>query len=125
MLDRENLDAIAEILRSHPQVWIYAEKSFAAGVHGRVRFARHASRDARAHDHQRQYVEDLGDDRLADRLRRQSRTRAVFTRWITNTDSCASQISQSAAVEAITGPQDAADAMRASFLERRDLIVGC
>jgi aspartate aminotransferase len=48
----------------------------------------------------------------------------VFTRWITNTDSCASQISQWAAVEAINGPQDAAEAMRASFLERRDLIVG-
>jgi aspartate/methionine/tyrosine aminotransferase len=47
----------------------------------------------------------------------------VFTRWITNTDSCASQISQWAAVAAIEGPQDAADAMRASFLERRDLIV--
>jgi aspartate/methionine/tyrosine aminotransferase len=47
----------------------------------------------------------------------------VFTRWITNTDSCASQISQWAAVEAITGPQDAAAAMRASFLKRRDLIV--
>jgi aspartate/methionine/tyrosine aminotransferase len=47
----------------------------------------------------------------------------VFTRWITNTDSCASQISQWAAVEAINGPQDAAEAMRAKFLERRDLIV--
>jgi len=47
----------------------------------------------------------------------------VFTRWITNTESCASQISQWAAVEAITGPQDAAEAMRRSFLERRDLIV--
>ena len=33
----------------------------------------------------------------------------VFTRWITNTDSCASQISQWAAVEAINGPQDDAD----------------
>ena len=33
----------------------------------------------------------------------------VFTRWITNTESCASQISQWAAVEAINGPQDAAD----------------
>jgi aspartate/methionine/tyrosine aminotransferase len=41
-----------------------------------------------------------------------------------NTESCASQISQWAAVEAITGPQDAAEAMRRSFLERRDLIVG-
>jgi aspartate/methionine/tyrosine aminotransferase len=48
----------------------------------------------------------------------------VFTRWITNTDSCASQISQWAAVEAINGPQEAAAKMRASFLERRDLIVG-
>ena len=48
----------------------------------------------------------------------------VFTRWITNTESCASQISQWAAVEAINGPQDAAEAMQQSFLERRDLIVG-
>jgi len=48
----------------------------------------------------------------------------VFTRWITNTDSRASQISQWAAVEAVSGPQEAAAAMRASFLERRDLIVG-
>jgi aspartate/methionine/tyrosine aminotransferase len=47
----------------------------------------------------------------------------IFTRWITNTDSCASHISQWAAVEAVTGPQDAAEHMRASFLERRDLIV--
>jgi len=47
----------------------------------------------------------------------------VFTRWITNTESCASQISQWAAVAAITGPQDAAEAMRERFLERRDLIV--
>ncbi len=47
-----------------------------------------------------------------------------FTRWVTNTDSCASQITQWAAVEAINGPQDDAARMRASFLERRDLIVG-
>jgi aspartate/methionine/tyrosine aminotransferase len=48
----------------------------------------------------------------------------VFTRWITNTESCASQISQWAALEAITGPQEAAEMMRLSFLERRDFIVG-
>src|SRR5205823_13872720 len=39
-------------------------------------------------------------------------------------ESCASQISQWAALEAVTGPQDAAEAMRQSFLERCDLIVG-
>jgi aspartate aminotransferase len=46
----------------------------------------------------------------------------VLTRWITNTDSCASQISQWAAVEAVNGPQDAAEMMKKSFLERRDFI---
>ena len=49
---------------------------------------------------------------------------ATFTRWVTNTESCASHISQWAAVEAINGPQDAALMMKASFLKRRDLIVG-
>ncbi len=48
----------------------------------------------------------------------------VFTRWVTNTESCASHISQWAAVEALNGPQDEAEKMRASFLARRDLIVG-
>jgi aspartate/methionine/tyrosine aminotransferase len=47
----------------------------------------------------------------------------VFTRWITNTESCASQISQWAALAALEGPQDEADAMRARFQSRRDLIV--
>ena len=36
---------------------------------------------------------------------------------------CASQISQWAALEAVTGPQDAADAMREEFIARRSLIV--
>ncbi|CAN0443701.1 unnamed protein product, partial [Phaeothamnion confervicola] len=48
----------------------------------------------------------------------------TFTRWVTNTESCASHISQWAAVEALNGPQDAAEMMKASFLKRRDLIVG-
>ena len=48
----------------------------------------------------------------------------AFTRWITNTESCASQISQWAAVEAINGPQDSVAEMHARFRERRDLIVG-
>ena len=47
-----------------------------------------------------------------------------FVRWVTNTDSCASHVSQWAAVEAINGPQDDAQKMRDSFLVRRDLIVG-
>jgi aspartate/methionine/tyrosine aminotransferase len=47
-----------------------------------------------------------------------------FVRWVTNTESCASHVSQWAAVEAINGPQEDAQKMRMSFLERRNLIVG-
>jgi aspartate/methionine/tyrosine aminotransferase len=46
-----------------------------------------------------------------------------FTTWITNTESCASQISQWAAVEALNGPQADAQRMRDIFFERRNLIV--
>jgi len=46
-----------------------------------------------------------------------------FTRWVTNTESCASHISQYAALEALKGPQDAPAKMKATFHERRDLIV--
>jgi len=47
-----------------------------------------------------------------------------FVRWVTNTDSCASHISQWAALEALSGPQEEPRKMRESFLARRDLIVG-
>jgi aspartate/methionine/tyrosine aminotransferase len=47
-----------------------------------------------------------------------------FTTWITNTESCASQITQWAGVEALNGPQDEANRMRDIFHKRRDLIVG-
>jgi aspartate/methionine/tyrosine aminotransferase len=46
-----------------------------------------------------------------------------FTRWVINTESCASQISQWAAVEAIGGAQETTFAMRDEFHARRDLIV--
>ena len=47
----------------------------------------------------------------------------IFTKWVTNTESCASHITQWAGVEALTGNQEGADMMRSKFLERRDLIV--
>ncbi len=47
----------------------------------------------------------------------------VFTRWVTNTDSCPPHPNQWAVVQALDGPQDAAAAMRKTFLERRDRIV--
>jgi aspartate/methionine/tyrosine aminotransferase len=46
-----------------------------------------------------------------------------FSRLIINSVSCTSSYSQMAAVEALTGPQDAVDAMVAELHTRRDLIV--
>ena len=125
MLQAADLDAIAEILRGHPQVWIYADE-----IYSRLAYAGVFDTLARRPGMQERTIISDGASKTwamtgwrigfaANRI-----LAPVFTRWITNTDSCASQISQWAAVEAVTGPQDAADAMRASFLERRDLIVG-
>ena len=125
MLRAADLDAIAQILGKHPQVWVFADEIYSRlaysgafqslatrpGMQARTIISDGASKTWAMTGWRIGYVANRA---LA----------PLFTRWITNTDSCASQISQWAAVEAISGPQDAADAMRASFLERRDLIVG-
>ena len=48
---------------------------------------------------------------------------APISRLIINSVSCTSSHAQIAAIEALTGPQDAVDAMVAEFRARRDLIV--
>ncbi|MFN8519351.1 MAG: pyridoxal phosphate-dependent aminotransferase [Chloroflexota bacterium] len=47
----------------------------------------------------------------------------VFSRLMINTVSCTATFAQAAAVEALTGPQDAVDAMVAEFRARRSLVV--
>jgi len=124
ILSHTDLDAIAEILIRHPQVWVYADEIYSRLAYDGP-FDSIATRPGLL---ERTIISDGASKTWAMTGWRIGYTanRAlapVFTRWITNTDSCASQISQWAAVAAIEGPQDAADAMRASFLERRDLIV--
>jgi aspartate/methionine/tyrosine aminotransferase len=120
-----DLDAIADILRQHPQIWVYADEIYSRLAYDGT-FDTIATRPGML---ERTIISDGASKTWAMTGWRigfaANRALApVFTRWITNTDSCASQISQWAAVEAITGPQDAAERMRASFRERRDLIVG-
>ena len=125
MLRAADLDAIADILARHPQVWVFADE-----IYSRLAYAgTFDSLATRPGMQARTIISDGASKTWAMTGWRigyvANRALApVFTRWITNTDSCASQISQWAAVEAISGPQEAAEAMRASFLERRDLIVG-
>ncbi|MGD9951155.1 MAG: pyridoxal phosphate-dependent aminotransferase [Burkholderiales bacterium] len=124
MLTRKDLEDIAEILRRHPQVWVYADE-----IYSRLSYASEFFSIAQLPGmYERTIISDGASKTWAMTGWRIGFTSnpvlaPVFTRWITNTDSCASQISQWAAVEAINGPQDAAERMRASFLERRDLIV--
>jgi aspartate/methionine/tyrosine aminotransferase len=46
-----------------------------------------------------------------------------FEMLMVNSNSCTSTFSQVAGIEALTGPQDAVDTMRAAFMERRDYLV--
>jgi aspartate aminotransferase len=125
MLARKDLEAIAAILRKHPQVWIYADE-----IYSRLCYAGEFLSIAQLPGmYERSIISDGASKTWAMTGWRIGFTSNPvlaphFTRWITNTESCASQISQWAALEAINGPQDAAAMMRASFLERRDLIVG-
>ena len=124
LLGRKDLEAIAAILRKHPQVWVYADE-----IYSRLCYSGDFFSIAQLPGmYERTIISDGASKAWAMTGWRIGFTSnpalaPVFTRWITNTESCASQISQWAAVEAITGPQDAAENMRNSFLERRDLIV--
>ena len=77
ILRRADLDAIAEILRAIRRSGCSPTRSIRGSSYDGA-FDSLATRagHARAHDHQRRRVEDLGDDRLAHRLRRQPRAGA-------------------------------------------------
>ena len=124
LLSRKELEGIAAILKNHPQVWVYADE-----IYSRLVFQDSFFSIAQVPGmYERTIISDGASKTWAMTGWRIGFTSNPilaphFTRWITNTESCASQISQWAAVEAINGPQDAAEMMKASFLERRDLIV--
>jgi aspartate aminotransferase len=123
-LSQKELTEIARILQKHPQVWVYADE-----IYSRLAYQGEFFSIAQVPGmYERTIISDGASKTWAMTGWRIGFTSnpvlaPVFTRWITNTDSCASQISQWAAVEAINGPQDAAETMKKSFLERRDFIV--
>lgn len=124
LLGRADLEAIAQILERHPQVWVYADEIYSRLVYDGA----FASIAALPGMQERTIVSDGASKTYAMTGWRigftANRTLApVFTRWITNTESCASQISQWAALAALTGSQAPAEAMRERFHARRDLIV--
>ena len=125
ILTRQNMEDIAAVLHKHPQVWVYADD-----IYGRLVYdGKFISIAELPGMQERTIITDGASKTWAMTGWRLgfAANKALaphFVRWVTNTDSCASQISQWAAVEALNGTQEHADAMRQSFLERRDLIVG-
>jgi aspartate/methionine/tyrosine aminotransferase len=124
LLSKKDLQAIAAILRKHPQVWVYADE-----IYSRLCYSGEFFSIAQVPGmYERTIISDGASKTWAMtgwRIGFASNPvlAPVLTRWITNTDSCASQISQWAAVEAINGPQDAAEMMKKSFFDRRNLII--
>lgn len=123
-LTRDDLFRVAEILQRHPQVWVYADEIYSRLAYDAAFFSIAQAPGM----YERTIISDGASKTWAMTGWRIGFTSnpvlaPVFTRWITNTESCASQISQWAALEAIRGPQAAAEAMKKSFLERRNLIV--
>ena len=125
LLSRKELEQIAAVLKNHPQVWIYADE-----IYSRLAYSGEFFSIAQVPGmYERVLISDGASKTWAMTGWRIGFTSnpvlaPLLTRWITNTDSCASHISQWAAVEAINGPQGAAQAMKQSFFERRDFIVG-
>jgi aspartate/methionine/tyrosine aminotransferase len=124
LLSEATLREVAKILEDKPEIWIYADEIYSRLVFDGAFFS-----IAKLPGFQdRTIIADGASKTWAMTGWRigfaaNKQLAPHFTRWVTNTESCASHVSQFAALEAVSGPQDAAEMMRQSFHRRRDLIV--
>ena len=122
---KKDIESIAAILRKHPQVWVFADEIYSQLCYegefcSLTQFPGMVERTIICDGASKTWA--MTGWRLG--FAANKALAPVFTRWVTNTDSCASQITQWAAVEALNGAQDDAKKMRDSFFSRRNLIVG-
>jgi aspartate aminotransferase len=124
ILNKQNLKDIAAILRKHPQIWVFCDE-----IYSRLTFEGSFASLASEPDMQARCIISDGASKTWAMtgwrigFTANKALAPAFTKWVTNTDSCASHISQWAAVAAVSGPRHDAEMMRAKFLERRNLIV--
>jgi aspartate aminotransferase len=124
ILNKQNLEDIAAILKKHPQIWVFCDE-----IYSRLTFEGSFASLASEPDMQARCIISDGASKTWAMtgwrigFTANKALAPAFTKWVTNTDSCASHISQWAAVAAVSGPQHDAEMMRAKFLERRNLIV--
>ncbi len=124
IMSRADFEAVAEIVRPYENLWIYADEVYSLLVYD-GEFSSIAEvpgmRD-------RTIIVDTASKTYAMTGWRigyaANKTLApVFTKWMTNTDSCPPHPNQWAVVEALTASQAPSEKMRDIFLQRRDRIV--
>jgi len=124
LLSRAELTEIAKVCEPYENLWIYSDEVYSAlvydgafqsiaalpGMRDRTIIADSASKTYSMTGWRIGYA---ANTKLA----------PFFTRWVTNTDSCAPHPNQWAVVEALNASQEPSLHMRDVFLERRDRIV--
>jgi aspartate/methionine/tyrosine aminotransferase len=124
VLSADDLRAVAEIVRPFENLWVYSDEVYSGLVYD-DEFRSIAAVPGMA---ERTIVVDSVSKTYAMTGWRvgyaaNAALAPSFTRWVTNTDSCPPHPNQYAALQAVSGPQDEARAMRDVFLKRRDRIV--
>ena len=125
ILPREDVRAIAGILREHPDVWVLSDE-----IYSRLVFeGEHASIAAEEGMRERTVILDGFSKTYAMTGWRLGYgvMPVELAEWVarieTNCNSCTATFVQRAGMEALSGPQDAPGAFCEEFRERRDVIV--
>ncbi len=124
VLSRADLEAVAEIVSHHDDLWVYSDEVYSglvyddefrsiAAVRGMLERTIIADSLSKTYAMTGWRVGYAANARLAPTL----------TRWVTNTDSCPPHPNQYAAIEALDGTQEPSLRMRETFRQRRDRIV--
>ncbi|MEM1514575.1 MAG: pyridoxal phosphate-dependent aminotransferase [Candidatus Bathyarchaeia archaeon] len=124
VLDKDNLEQIAEIVKKHDNLWIYSDEVYSRMVYDGDFFSI-ASIDGMQ---ERTIIVDGVSKTYAMTGWRigfaaNPKLAPYLARWVTNTESCAPHPNQYAALTALTGPQDDSKKMIERFKMRRDLII--
>lgn len=124
LLSREELEEVARIVEPWENLWIYSDEVYS----GLVYDGGFASIAAVPGMKERTIVADSVSKSYSMTGWRigfaaNARLAPVFTRWVTNTDSCPPHPNQYAALEALTASQEPVERMRETFRRRRDRIV--
>jgi len=124
VISHGDLVELAGILADYPDVWVYSDEVYSGLVYD-GQFESIAAIDGMR---ERTVIVDTASKTYAMTGWRigyaaNKALAPAFTRWVTNTDSCPAHPNQWAVVEALNGPQDAAEAMSKVFEQRRSRIV--